>query len=137
MDLSAGVIRNKDSLQQAFDKLSGLYRDVRLNGWRVVSNNDFIAAIRAENLLVTAIAYLHNMLSYVNSRGGSRGSSLIEQDNSFIPENISLRDVVFRTKFNDDIKELCMTEKIPIRKCEYESPSFEEVYQKQINTLRR
>ncbi len=137
MDLSAGVIRNKDSLQQAFDKLSGLYRDVRLNGWRVVSNNDFIAAIRAENLLVTAIAYLHNMLSYVNSRGGSRGSSLIEQDNSFIPENISLRDVVFRTKFNDDIKELCITEKIPIRKCEYESPSFEEVYQKQINTLRR
>ncbi len=132
MDSVAGIIRKQENISEALKNLSGIYHNVKTTGWHVSDSKEFLRACQAENLLISAITYLHNMLSYIKAQGGSRGSALIEREGAFVPENISLRNVVFRTKFCSEQKELCITEQIPVRKVKYESPSFEKIYLKQL-----
>lgn len=137
MDRAAGVLRDKTDVSNAMNDLAGLYRQIRRTGWQASDARRMRDSFRAENLLLAAIGYLHNIDSYLAAGGTSRGSSLVcgrgnvihEQLNwKYQPENIELRNHVFVTRYDERQEHLFATEKQPVRKLDYQPTPFEQLY---------
>jgi len=146
MDRAARVMRERGQVERTLDELSGLYRQARTDGWRGDSAEAARDAFRAENLLLTAIAYLQNILAYLQAGGGSRGSALVRSDQGkpihekltdpdgrpwrYVPENQDLRGCIFATRFDPNHSHFFRTERISVRRCDYQPEPFEKVYMK-------
>ncbi len=140
MDRAAGVTRSASDVESAVEQLTDLYRQVTEAGWAVDGRGALTAAFRAESLLLTAMAYLHNIAAYIDDNGGSRGSAIVTSNDGsqiherlpwlYVCENKAMRDVTFVTRSDTEREHLFKTEKQPVRRMTYESVPFEQVYLK-------
>jgi succinate dehydrogenase/fumarate reductase flavoprotein subunit len=77
MTASAGHIRELNDAREALKKAVGLYKDIQKHGFKLESTKSIVAAIQAEPLALTSVAYLKAIVELLKLGSGSRGSHLV------------------------------------------------------------
>jgi succinate dehydrogenase/fumarate reductase flavoprotein subunit len=123
MTRSAAHIREENDANESLRAALELYRHIQDNGLAVRDAPSLIAAIQAEHLALTSIAYLRAIIDLLIQDGGSRGSYLVltphgipihpdivnratGQPLAFEPENPKLRDKILQTRYDENAPDL-------------------------------
>jgi len=127
----AGHIRRLQTAQKALDDAKELYTKIRHRGLKTENGRDVIAAVQAEHLAFSSIAYLKAVVELLKAGSGSRGSHLVLSDDGimihkdildpqtkrplkFKPENEALRNSVMTIRFDENSGEFeCSS--VPVR----------------------
>ncbi len=123
MTASAAHIREENDANSSLEKAIQLYHEIRDKGLAATDRASFIAAIQAEYLALTSIAYLKAIVELIVHDGGSRGSYLVLSPHgipihpdiinkttgeplAFRPENQDLRGNIFRIRYDEGAPDL-------------------------------
>ena len=142
MTASAGHIRELNNASEALEKAVKLYKDIQEHGFKLEDAKGIIAAIRAEHLALTSVAYLKAIVELLKQGSGSRGSHLVLSEDGaqihpdiingatgrvlrFKPENKELRDSVLQVEYDRAAPELFRCRAIQVRPMPAERKAFE------------
>jgi succinate dehydrogenase/fumarate reductase flavoprotein subunit len=142
MTASAGHIRELNNASEALEKAVKLYKDIQEHGFKLEDAKGIIAAIRAEHLALTSVAYLKAIVELLKQGSGSRGSHLVLSEDGdqihpdiinratgralrFKPENKELRDSVLQVEYDRAAPELFRCRTIQVRPMPAERKAFE------------
>jgi len=142
MTASAGHIRELNNASEALEKAVKLYKDIQEHGFKLEDARGIIAAIRAEHLALTSVAYLKAIVELLKQGSGSRGSHLVLSEDGdqihpdiingatgralrFKPENKELRDSVLQVEYDRAAPELFRCRAIQVRPMPAERKAFE------------
>jgi succinate dehydrogenase/fumarate reductase flavoprotein subunit len=145
MTASAGHIRELDNASEALEKAVKLYKDIQEHGFKLENAKGIIAAIRAEHLALTSVAYLKAIAELLKRGSGSRGSHLVLSEDGaqihpdiingatgralrFKPENKELRDSVLQVEYDPAAPELFRCRTIQVRPMPAERKAFEPAW---------
>ncbi|MFH1717238.1 MAG: FAD-binding protein, partial [Planctomycetota bacterium] len=146
MTASGGHIRESKDAQRALKEAVTLYRAVHEKGLRVKEPKSLIAAIQAEHLALTSVAYLKAVVELLGQDSGSRGSHLVLSDGGieihpdvidkatgkplkFKPENQSLRNSILHIEYDESSPDLFRSENIALRPAPTYRKAFEPAWQ--------
>ena len=145
MTASAAHIRRlptaRDALAQAID----LHNSIAEKGLKLDSPADLTAAIRAEHLALSSVAFLKAIVELLEQDSGSRGSHLVLSDDGldihpdvldqttgrplrFKPENPQLRASIIRTKYDPTADDMFTCRTIPTRPMPTQRKAFEPAW---------
>jgi succinate dehydrogenase/fumarate reductase flavoprotein subunit len=142
MTASAGHIRELNNASEALENAVKLYKDIQEHGFKREDTKGIIAAIRAEHLALTSVAYLKAIVELLKRGSGSRGSHLVLSEDGaqihpdiingatgralrFKPENKELRDSVLQVEYDRAAPELFRCRTIQVRPMPAERKAFE------------
>jgi hypothetical protein len=142
MTASAGHIRELNNASEALEKAVKLYKDIQEHGFKLEDARGIIAAIRAEHLSLTSVAYLKAIVEILALGSGSRGSHLVLSEDGaqihpdiingatgralrFKPENKELRDSVLQVEYDQTVPDLFRCRTIQVRPMLAERKAFE------------
>jgi succinate dehydrogenase/fumarate reductase flavoprotein subunit len=145
MTCCAGHLRRREAVRNGLAEALALYREIEESGMRPSTKNDVITAVQAEHLALASIAYLKAIADLLDAGGGSRGSTLVLEDEGleihsdvtdsatgkpmrFKAENEYLRSVVQRLMYKPDAADLFRCEMIPLRKASTRRKAFEPAW---------
>ena len=146
MTASGGHIREMADASGALDAAAALWRAIQEKGFSAARPRDLIAAIRAEHMALTSVAYLSAIVSMLEQGGGSRGSHLVVADDGveihpdvlngktgrplrFKPENEELRSAALQVRYDPEAPALFLCENVPLRPAPKCSKAFESAWQ--------
>jgi succinate dehydrogenase/fumarate reductase flavoprotein subunit len=138
-------IRKKENAEKALADAIALYKQIQKSGLKVKEPKELIAAIQAEHLSLSSIAYLKAIIELLNAGSGSRGSHLVlVADGSeihpdikdpdaakplkFKPENKDLRNTILRIQFNEKADQLFDCKSVPVRSIPKDRKAFEPAW---------
>jgi succinate dehydrogenase/fumarate reductase flavoprotein subunit len=142
MTASAGHIRELNNASESLEKAVKLYKDIQEHGFKLEDAKGIIAAIRAEHLALTSVAYLKAIVELLRRGSGSRGSHLVLSEDGaqihpdiingatgralrFKPENKELRDSVLQVEYDQTVPDLFRCRTIQVRPMLAERKAFE------------
>ena len=142
MTASAGHIRELNNASESLEKAVKLYKDIQEHGFKLEDAKGIIAAIRAEHLALTSVAYLKAIVELLKQGSGSRGSHLVLSEDGaqihpdiingatgrvlrFKPENKELRDSVLQVEYDQTVPDLFRCRTIQVRPMPAERKAFE------------
>jgi succinate dehydrogenase/fumarate reductase flavoprotein subunit len=142
MTASAGYIRELNNASESLEKAVKLYKDIQEHGFKLEDAKGIIAAIQAEHLSLTSVAYLKAIVEILALGSGSRGSHLVLSENGaqihpdiingatgkalrFKPENKELRDSVLQVEYDRTVPDLFRCRAIQVRPMPAERKAFE------------
>ena len=142
MTASAGHIRELNNASESLEKAVKLYKDIQEHGFKLEDAKGIIAAIRAEHLALTSVAYLKAIVELLKQGSGSRGSHLVLSEDGaqihpdiingatgrvlrFKPENKELRDSVLQVEYDQTAPDLFRCRTIQVRPMPAERKAFE------------
>ncbi len=145
MTRSAAHIREENDANESLRAALELYRQIQDNGLAVRDAPSLIAAIQAEHLALTSIAYLRAIIDLLIQDGGSRGSYLVltphgipihpdivnqatGQPLAFEPENPNLRDRILQIRYDENAPDLFRCATVVPRIVPAERTSFESAW---------
>ncbi len=146
MTTYGGHIRRLDDARNALKDAVTLYGEIQKRGFKLESPRDIIAAVQAEHLVLTSIAYLKAVITLLEQGGGSRGSHLVLAEDGvqihpdvidkakgaplqFMRENRRLRDSIVRIQYDDGDPELFRCSQIKPRPVPADRKAFEPAWQ--------
>ncbi len=146
MTASGGHIRELNDARKALKEAVALCRDIQQKGLNVKDTKALIAAIQAEHLALTSIAYLKAVVELLAQGSGSRGSHLVlAQDGveihadvidratgkplRFKPENPSLRSSILQVEYDEGSPDLFRSTTIKVRPTPKDRKAFEPAWQ--------
>jgi succinate dehydrogenase/fumarate reductase flavoprotein subunit len=145
MTRSAAHIREENDATESLGAARKLYRQIQEDGLVVQDASSLIAALQAEHLALTSVAYLRAILDLLVQDGGSRGSYLVltphgipihpdivhpatGQPLAFEPENPNLRDKILQTRYDENAPDLFRCATAVPRVMPAERTSFESAW---------
>jgi succinate dehydrogenase/fumarate reductase flavoprotein subunit len=146
MTASAAHIRELNDARKALLEAVQDYTQIQQQGFELKEPKDIIAAIRAEYLALTGVAYLKAIVELLRKGSGSRGSHLVTCEDgteihaaiidkatgkplNFKPENEALRNSILRVKYDPQADDLFVCESIPVRTARTGDKAFEPAWQ--------
>jgi len=146
MTASAAHIREEDDANESLRKAVQLYREIRDKGLAATEPASFIAAIQAEHLALTSVAYLKAIVELVTHDGGSRGSYLVLSPHgvpihpdiinqatgaplAYRPENQDLRNKIFRVRYDEGAPDLFECTAVAPRPMPSDRKAFEPAWE--------
>ncbi|HON91033.1 MAG TPA: FAD-binding protein [Sedimentisphaerales bacterium] len=145
MTTSAAHIRREKDAQESFRDALLLYREIQEKGLAVKEPRSLIAAIQAEHLALSSVAYLKALIDLLTLGGGSRGSYLVLSEHgipihpdvldptgkpvAFKPENQELRHKILRIQYDEASPDLFQSRVVACRTVPNERKSFEPAWQ--------
>ncbi|MHC4619989.1 MAG: FAD-binding protein [Planctomycetota bacterium] len=146
MTASAAHIRELNDARKALLEAVQDCRQIQQQGFELKEAKDIVAAIRAEHLALTSVAYLTAIVELLRQGGGSRGSHLVLAEDGteihpaiidkttakalkFKPENETLRNSILRIKYDPQADDLFVCESIPVRTALAAGKAFEPAWQ--------
>jgi len=145
MTASGGHIRELSDARKALEEAIALYRDIQERGFRVEGDEDLIAAVQAEHLALTSVAYLKAAVDLLERGSGSRGSHLVLAKDGiavhrdvvnkatgkplkFKPENESLRTSILRIEYDAGEADLFRVRSVQPRPMPQDRKAFEPAW---------
>ena len=137
MTASAGHIREIKDARKALSDAVSLVHKIRRNGIAAKTPKDISAAVKAEHLALTSVAFLKAIVTLLEQGSGSRGSHLVISqygvpiegtDLRFKPENPDLRNSILRIEYDPAQPDLFRTENITPRPVPLERKAFEPAW---------
>jgi succinate dehydrogenase/fumarate reductase flavoprotein subunit len=142
MTACGGHIRKLENVKKALVEAVQLYKKIMLQGFKVDSSSDIIAAIQASHLSLSSVGYLKGILELLKSGSGSRGSHLVVTDDGieihpdiidpdtkrplkFKPENTDLRKSIIRVGFDVSCDDLFSCQTVAVRPIPIDRKTFE------------
>ena len=146
MTTYGGHIRRLDDARGALKDAVALYGEIQKRGFKLEGPRDIIAAVQAEHLALTSIAYLKAVVTLLEQGGGSRGSHLVLAEDGieihpdvidkakgrplqFKRENQRLRDSIVRIQYDDSLLELFRCTDVKPRPAPSDRKAFEPAWQ--------
>jgi len=146
MTASAAHIRQLNDARTALLEAVEDCRRVQQRGIESKEAKDILAAIRAEHLALTSVAYLKAIVELLGQGGGSRGSYLVlgadgiqihppvvnkaaGKPLKFKPENETLRNSILRLKYYPQAEDMFVCENVPVRAAPTDGKAFERAWQ--------
>jgi hypothetical protein len=146
MTTSAGHIRESNDARKALGEAVKLCKDIQQNGLRLEDAKALIAAIQAEHLALTSVAYLKAVVELLKLGSGSRGSHLVLSEDGieihpdvidkatgkplkFKPENQSLRDSILQIEYDEGSPDLLRSTNVQLRPTPTDRKAFEPAWQ--------
>jgi len=123
MTASAAHIREEDDAGESLKQALRLLREIRDKGLAAPDAQSLVAAVQAEHLALTSVAYLRAIVELLIRGGGSRGSYLVASEHgvpihpdilykptgkplAFRPENPDLRNTILRLEYDESSPDL-------------------------------
>ena len=145
MTASAGHLREIKDVRKTLKATVKLYENILKNGISLHGKKELIWAIRAENMVLTSIAFLRAICRLLELGGGSRGSHLvIARDGTeihpdiiaaatgktlkFKPEKKSLRKSILRVEYDDSLRSYFRCDRIELRAAPSDRKAFEPAW---------
>ena len=145
MTASGGHIRELADAREALDAALDLCRRAEAEGFRAARPRELIAAVRAEHLALSSVAFLHAVVALIERGGGSRGSHLVAADDGieihpdvidertgrplrFKPENEALRACTIQVRYEPGSPTLFVTQDAPVRSTPQHAKAFESAW---------
>jgi succinate dehydrogenase/fumarate reductase flavoprotein subunit len=145
MTASAAHIREQNDASESLRKAVQLYRSIHDGGLAARDSQSIIAAIQAEHLALSSVAYLRAIVDLLVQGGGSRGSYLVLSPRgipihpdvvdkatgeplAFKPENQDLRDKIQQVEYDDRTADLFRCTMIEPRTVSVGRKSFEPAW---------
>ena len=145
MTASAAQIREENDTNESLRMAIRLYQEIQSNGLAAREPSALLAAIQAEHLALTSIAYLRAIIDLLVQGGGSRGSYLVLSPHgipvhpdivnratgtplAFRPENEELRSKILRTHYDEHAPDLFRCSTIAPRPVPTGRRSFESAW---------
>jgi hypothetical protein len=145
MTACGGHIRKLENVKKALVEAAQLYKKIMLQGFKVDSSSDIIAAIQASHLSLSSVGYLKGILELLKSGSGSRGSHLVVTDDGieihpdiidpdtkrplkFKPENTDLRKSIIRVGFDVSCDDLFSCQTVAVRPIPIDRKAFEPAW---------
>lgn len=145
MTASAGHIRELKDARKALKAAVELYEKILKNGISLHGKKELIWAIRAEHIVITAIAFLRAVCRLLELGAGSRGSHLVIAKEGieihpdivtaktpkalrFKPENVALRDSILSIEYDHSLKSCFRCDTIEPRKAPADRKAFEPAW---------
>jgi succinate dehydrogenase/fumarate reductase flavoprotein subunit len=145
MTASAGHIRELRSARKALKQTVELHENILKNGISLHGKKELIWAIRAENMVLTSMAFLRAICRLLELGAGSRGSHLVIANDGveihpdiiagktpktlrFRPENVDLRDSILRVEYDDSLKNYFRCDSIEPREAPADRMAFEPAW---------
>jgi succinate dehydrogenase/fumarate reductase flavoprotein subunit len=146
MTASGGHIRELNDARKALKEAVELYKDIHQKGLSVKDAKALIAAIQAEHLALTSVAYLKAVVELLAQGSGSRGSHLVLAEDGieihadvidqatgkplkFKPENQSLRSSILQIEYDESSPDLFRGTIVNIRPTPKDRKAFEPAWQ--------
>ncbi len=146
MTASGGHIRESKDAKKALGEAIKLHKTIKEKNFSAPDPKSLIAAIQAEHLALTSVAYLKAIVELLGQGSGSRGSHLVLSDDGveihrdvidkatgkplkFKPENQSLRNSILLIEYDKGSPDLFRSENIPLRPAPTERKAFEPAWQ--------
>jgi succinate dehydrogenase/fumarate reductase flavoprotein subunit len=146
MTASAAHVRELNDARKALLEAVEDCRRTQQQGFEFKETKDIVAAIRAEHLALTSVAYLKPIVELARQGGGSRGSHLVLAGDGteihpaiidkatgkslkFKPENEGLRNSILRIKYDPQANDMFACESIPVRAAPTGGKAFEPAWQ--------
>ena len=145
MTASGGHVRKLQNTQEALQDAIALYESIKTDGLNVRGAKDLVAAVQAEHLALSSVAYLKAIVELLRSGSGSRGSHLVLTDDGvevhpdikdpdtgdilrFKPENEELRNTVLRIEIDENADDMFRCETVPLRNAPKDRKAFEPAW---------
>jgi len=145
MTASTGHIRELNDARRALAEAVECYKQIQERGFRLENAKDIVAAIQAEHLALTSVAYLKAIVELLEQGSGSRGSHLVLAEEGveihpdvinkatgkplkFKPENESLRNSILRIKYDLQATSLFTCENMPVGQAPADRKAFEPAW---------
>jgi len=145
MTASAGHVRELGDAREALAAALDLYRRVEAEGFSAKGPRGLTAAVRAEHLALSSVAFLHAVTALIEQGGGSRGSHLVAAGDGteihpdvidertgkplrFKPENESLRAGTLQVRCEPESPTLFVTQNVPVRPIPQHAKAFETAW---------
>jgi len=145
MTASGGHIRELADAREALDAALDLCRRAEAEGFRAARPRELVAAVRAEHLALSSVAFLHAVVALIERGGGSRGSHLVAADDGieihpdvidertgrplrFKPENEALRACTIQVRYEPGSPTLFVTQDAPVRSTPQHAKAFESAW---------
>ncbi|MGD0551323.1 MAG: FAD-binding protein [Sedimentisphaerales bacterium] len=144
MTASAGHIREINDARNALTNAIALVNRIKGEGISISSPKDTPAAVRAEHLALTSVAYLKAIVSLLEQGSGSRGShlvlssdgiavhsSVLDKNGSelrYKPENAGLRNSILRVEYDPQLPNLFRCQTVTPRPIPTERKAFEPAW---------
>lgn len=144
MTQSAAHVRKSDSTLNAFNESVELLDKINRRGFTVDDTRELVDAVKAAQLAITSAAVLKTIVDYLQQAGGSRGSSIVIDENGssihpklnlkYKPENEELRKKIIRVGYEPKENEFA-TQFISPRKFIPDERAFEMIWKEFNNSL--
>ena len=146
MTASGGHIREVNDAGLALNEAVELYKNIQQKGFSVKDSKAIIAAIQAEHLALTSVAFLKAVVELLAQGSGSRGSHLVLAEDGveihadvidqatgkplkFKPENQSLRSSILHIEYDESSPDLFRSTTIKLRPAPTDRKAFELAWQ--------
>ena len=146
MTASGGHIRELKNAKRALNEAVKLYKDIKAKGMSSRDAKALVAAIQAEHLALTSVAYLKAVVELLDQGSGSRGSHLVLAQGGveihpdvidkatgkplkFKPENQSLRNSILQIEYDEGSPDLFTSANIELRPTPTDRKAFEPAWQ--------
>jgi succinate dehydrogenase/fumarate reductase flavoprotein subunit len=146
MSASAAHIREESDINESLRQAVTLFKSIQAEGLAAPDARWLIAAVQAEHLALTSVAYLKAVADLLAQGGGSRGSYLVLSPRgipihpdikhkttgeplAFKPENQDLREKIQRTEYDKTSLDLFKCSMIAPRMTPTERRAFEPAWQ--------
>jgi len=146
MTASAGHIREIEDAKSSLHDAVQLCRRIRNEGLAAKDSRTLAAAIQAEHLALTSVAYLKAIVELLAGGAGSRGSYLVlsaagtaihpdvldrrtGEPLTFKPENETLRDSILRIEYDEEAADLFTCTTVAPRPVPSDRKAFEPAWQ--------
>ncbi|MHC4645507.1 MAG: FAD-binding protein [Planctomycetota bacterium] len=145
MSRSAAHIRRLSDVRQALGEAVEDYVQIRDKGFKSEAARGIIVAIQAEHMALASVAYLKAIAELLGQASGSRGSHLVLAEDGmeihpdivdratgrpirFRPENLELRNVILRVRYDPRATDLFVCEDVPVRQAPVDKKAFEPAW---------
>ncbi|MCX5645860.1 MAG: FAD-binding protein [Phycisphaerae bacterium] len=145
MTASAAQMRQEEDAAQSLRKAIGLWKDIQDQGLAASDPASIVAAIQAEHLALSSVAYLKAIVELLAQNGGSRGSYLVLSPRgvpihpdildkatgaplAFRPENQGLRSKIQQIEYDERSPDLFRCAMITPRMTPVGRKSFEPAW---------
>lgn len=146
MTSCAAHIRELNNARSALAEAVSEYKMVTAEGFKVQEAKDLIAAVKAQQMALTSIAYLTAIVALLEQGSGSRGSHLVLSEQGveihpditdqatgkplrFKPENEELRNSILQVRYDPDEPGLFSCRSVPVREAPKGGRAFELTWQ--------
>ncbi|MEJ2700818.1 MAG: FAD-binding protein [Sedimentisphaerales bacterium] len=146
MTASGGHIREFKDAQRALEEAVKLYKGIKAKGVSSTGAKGLVAAIQAEHLALTSVAYLKAVVELLGQGSGSRGSHLVLAEDGveihpdvidkatgkplkFKPENQSLRNSILQIECDESSPDLFRSTTVELRPAPKDRKAFEPAWQ--------
>jgi succinate dehydrogenase/fumarate reductase flavoprotein subunit len=146
MTASAAHIREEDDANESLRQAVALFKSIQDQGLAAPDARSLIAAVQAEQMALTSVAYLKAVVDLLAQGGGSRGSHLVLSPRgipihpdikhkttgeplAFKPENQHLREKIQQTEYDETSPDLFKCSFITPRMAPTERQAFEPAWQ--------